>query len=234
MRISMKVVMIHGRNHKGSTYQIAQMVAKKLEAEVQEFFLPQDFGEFCTGCTQCFMKDEHKCPHFDQLNPITMAMDASDVIILTSPVYVYHVTGAMKAWLDHYGYRWMVHRPDEKMFHKQAVCITTAAGGGMKSTIRDMKDSMFYWGIAKIHTFGFAVRAISFEEITEKRRKKIDKETSRIANAIKKNGKVVPGIKTKLLFFIMSKVQKVGWNQADATYWREKGWTGSARPWKER
>lgn len=36
--------------------------------------------------------------------------------------------GSMKAFLDHYGYRWMVHRPEEKMFRKQAVCISTAAG----------------------------------------------------------------------------------------------------------
>lgn len=29
----MKVAMIHGRNHKGSTYQIAQILANKLEAD---------------------------------------------------------------------------------------------------------------------------------------------------------------------------------------------------------
>ncbi len=62
------------------------------------------------------------------------AMDEADVIILASPVYVYHSTGAMKAFLDHYGYRWMVHSPEESMFKKQGVCISTAAGAGMKST----------------------------------------------------------------------------------------------------
>ena len=55
--------------------------------------------------------------------PVTNAMDEADVIILASPVYVYHATGAMKAFLDHYGYRWMVHRPEESMFKKQGVCI---------------------------------------------------------------------------------------------------------------
>ena len=42
----------------------------------------------------------------------------ADLIILASPVYVYHVTGAMKALLDHYGYMWMAHRPEEAMFKK--------------------------------------------------------------------------------------------------------------------
>ncbi len=41
------------------------------------------------------------------------------LLFLASPVYVYHTTGAMKAFLDHYGYRWMVHSPEESMFKKQ-------------------------------------------------------------------------------------------------------------------
>ena len=39
----------------------------------------------------------------------------------TFTVYVYHATGSMKAFLDHYGYRWMVHCPEESMFKKQGV-----------------------------------------------------------------------------------------------------------------
>lgn len=50
------------------------------------------------------MKGEEKCPHYEKLDPITKAVDEADVLILTSPVYVYHCTGSMKAWLDHYGW----------------------------------------------------------------------------------------------------------------------------------
>ena len=130
----MKTVIIHGQSHNGSTYHIARMLTDKIGGEITEFFLPRDFGEFCCGCTRCFTESEKKCPHYKKLAPITQAIDEADVIILASPVYVYHATGAMKAFLDHYGWRWMVHRPEEKMFKKQGVCISTAAGGGMKST----------------------------------------------------------------------------------------------------
>ena len=92
------------------------MLSEKLEGEVTEFFLPRDFDSFCIGCTNCFERSETSCPHYEKLRPITKAMDDADVIILASPVYVYHATGAMKSFLDHYGYRWMVHRPEEKMF----------------------------------------------------------------------------------------------------------------------
>lgn len=149
----MRIVVLHGQSHKGSTYHLAKLFCDKLGGEVTEFFLPRDFGAFCVGCSQCFSKSEQLCPHADQLWPITEALDAADVIVLASPVYVYHVTGPMKALLDHYGYRWMVHRPQEGMFFKQAVCLSTAAGAGTRRTNQDLADSAFFWGIAKIHRY---------------------------------------------------------------------------------
>ncbi len=73
----------------------------------QGVFSAKRFGEFCIGCTQCFRKSETLCPHYEKINPLTEALDEADVLIFESPVYVYHVTGSMKAFLDHYGYRWM-------------------------------------------------------------------------------------------------------------------------------
>lgn len=229
----MKTVIIHGQSHKGSTYHLARMLTDKLEGEVKEFFLPRDFGEFCVGCTSCFMKSETMCPHYEKLRPLTEAMYEADVIVLASPVYVYHATGAMKAFLDHYGYRWMVHRPEGTMFKKQGVCISTAAGGGMKSTNKDMADSMFYWGVGKIYKYGLAVRATSWETIDEKTKDKIERKTTALATQLKANyGRVKPSLKTRGFFFIMSLMQKSGWNEADSLYWKEKGWTGKKRPWK--
>lgn len=153
----MKTVIIHGQNHNGSTCHIAKQLADKIGGETNEFFLPRDFGDFCCGCTQCFTKHETKCPHYERLSPITQAIDEANVIILASPVYVYHATGAMKAFLDHYGWRWMVHRPDERMFKKQGVCISTAAGAGTRSTNKDMADSLFFGECQRYTSTGSAL-----------------------------------------------------------------------------
>lgn len=209
------------------------MLAEKLKGETTEFFLPKDFGQFCAGCTSCFTVSETACPHYSQLEPITKAIDDADVIIMASPVYVFHATGAMKSFLDHYGYRWMAHRPEEKMFGKQAVVISTAAGMGMKSTNKDIADSMFYWGTGKIYKYGVAVAETSYDRVSDKRKQKIEKKISRLAAKIRnKQGKVKPGIKTKAMFSIMRMAQKNGWNKADADYWKEKGWLDKKRPWK--
>jgi len=228
----MKIVLIHGQNHKGSTYHIARQLTDKLGGNVTEFFLPRDLGEFCCGCTRCFLEGEDKCPHYQKLAPITEALDSADVIVLTSPVYVYHATGAMKALLDHYGYRWMPHRPEASMFRKQGVCISTAAGAGMKSTNKDMADSLSFWGVPKIYKFGIGVAAASWEQISDSKQKKIDNATSAIANSIiRHQGRVKPGLKTKMLFSIMRLFQKKGLNKLDHDHWNDRGWLGNKRPW---
>lgn len=231
----MKVLIISGTNHKGSTYSIGRIVAEKLtKAEnISEVFLPRDFDEFCCGCTNCFSKSADKCPHYAKLCPITEHIDDADVLILTSPVYVYHCSGQMKALLDHYGWRWMAHRPDERMFSKQAVVVATAAGAGMKSTMKDMADSCFFWGIPKTYKLGKAVRAIDWNSVSPKIKESINAKADSIAKKVlKRQGKVPVGIKTRAFFKIMSLIQRNGWCRADMDYWKEKGWTGSKRPWK--
>ena len=229
----MHTVIIHGQDHQGTTCHIARELARKLGGETTEFFLPRDFGAFCSGCNRCFAENEALCPHHDRLAPITAAMDAADVVVLSSPVYVFHVTGAMKAFLDHCGHRWMVHRPSGPMFRKQGVCICTAAGAGMRSTLKDMEHSMFFWGIARIYKYGIGVAAVKWDGVSERKRQAIDRATSRLARTIlRRDGRVRPGLKTRAFFLLMHWIHRKGLCAADARYWKEKGWTGSARPWK--
>ena len=71
----MKITIIHGQSHKGSTYHIAKILAKKLGGSVTEIFLPRDFSSFCLGCTSCFEKTETLCPHYKDLKTITEAIE---------------------------------------------------------------------------------------------------------------------------------------------------------------
>ena len=74
----MKIVMIHGQNHKGSTYNIGRKVAGKIgtEEEIVEFFLPKDLNHFCVGCYAC-IDDVTKCPFFEDKNKITSEINCS-------------------------------------------------------------------------------------------------------------------------------------------------------------
>ena len=105
----MKIVLIHGQNHKGSTYMIARELADKVKekihggAEIKEFFLPEDFDEPCRGCYSCFKNDLTNCPHYQKLEPVAEAVLEADLLILESPVYVYHASGQLMNFLDHFG-----------------------------------------------------------------------------------------------------------------------------------
>ena len=232
----MKIAVIYGSMRQGSTYNIARQFVDTLssdKSEVTEFFLPRDCPNFCRGCFKCF-DDNTKCPDYKYVNPITTAIDNAELIIFATPVYVYHASGAMKSFLDHLGYRWMVHKPSESMFKKQALVISTAAGGGCKSTNKDLLDNFFFWGVGKSYSYGANVFAISWNDVSEKNKLKIKKDVAKISNKIiKSKNKITPPLKTKGLFHGMKLLHKKGqFSENDKSYWNDRGWLNNIKPWK--
>lgn len=235
MGIIPKTVIINGQNHKGSTCIVARELAEKVGGEVTEFFLPRDFDKPCVGCRNCFRTDMSHCPHYEKLRPITEVMDEANLIILASPVYTYHATGQMMAFLDHYATRWIVHRPERKMFRKQGVAVCTAAGGGMKSTCKDMTDSLTFWGLAHVYRLGLGIQATKPADITPKKQDRIHRQTDRLAEKLRRNaGK--PGVTLRGRFWFtlirLMHRQSPDPENPDYAYWESRGWHGNARPWK--
>jgi multimeric flavodoxin WrbA len=208
--VKMKIAVIYGTQRKSTTYNVAQQFIAQLAGgdEVKEFFLPKDAPAFCRGCFLCF-DDFRKCPDYPVLQPIIEAMSEAELIILTSPVYVYHVTGQLKAFLDHFGFQWMPHQPNPAMFKKQALLIATAAGAGTRSTLKDMRDSMLFWGIARCYSFGRNVAAANWSGVSEKCKGAIAARVKSLSAKIKRDQKnLQPGLKVKALFYAMRFMQK--------------------------
>ena len=239
----MKTCVINGTMRKGSTYHITKMILDKLDAdlnnEVTEFFLPKDMPSFCAGCYQCIFKGEHLCPHISSVEKIHQAMVEADLIIITSPVYVFDVSGQLKALFDHFGYQWMSHRPNQAMFKKIGLSVVTAAGAGMKSTSKTIQTNMTWWGMMRTYSFNQAVMAASFGEIPAKVMVKIDKKTtdlaSKLSRSLRRKDGLQPSLKTKFLFNIM-KMAKKGhpeWNALDHQFWQNSGYFLSSKPWHD-
>ena len=140
-----------GRGKRSCTQGIAALLIKELrgDGEVFTFHLPRDMPHVCSGCYTCIAGRESCCPGAAALAPILDAIARSELLIFCVPTYVFHVPGQMKALLDHFSYRWMIHRPDLSMMRKQAVIVNTAGGGGMRRTVRELRDSLDYWGVAR-------------------------------------------------------------------------------------
>lgn len=232
----MKIVLIHGQSHQGSSCHIGRMIAEKIagEKEIAEFFLPRDLNHFCTGCYRC-IDDDSRCPYAVDKRAIMEQVEVADLLIFTTPTYCMRASAPMKAFIDLTFTYWMVHRPRACMFEKRAVVVSTAAGTGTASAIKDVATALEYWGVPQIEKYGIAVQASGWEAVSAKKKAKIEKDTDQIAAKLSWAGKPRVGMKTKLLFSMMRMMQKNNWGSspAEKEYWMEKGWLGKARPWKK-
>lgn len=233
---TMKIVMIHGQNRKGSTYHIGQLFAQKLspENDVTEFFLPRDLNCFCLGCYTCIEKEE-SCPFYSEKKIILDAMEEAELFIFTTPTYCMGPSAPLKALLDLFFDYWMVHRPKEWMFYKKALIVSTAAGSGTKLAIRLVEKSLTYWGIPYIKTYGTAVHAMNWESVKQDKKNKIFKDVERLSKKIRKVNTPKPGIKKRFLFNMMRKMHAAGWDSSpvEKEYWEKQGWLGKERPWRK-
>ena len=229
----MKIVMLNGQNHQGSTYHIGRKIADGIagENEITEFFFPRDLEHFCLGCYRC-IEDRAACPFWEEKQKIIAAIDAADVLIVTTPTYCMHVSAPLKAFIDLTFDYWMAHRPMESMFRKRAVIVSTAAGAGTKSAMKDVQDALVYLGVPKIVKYGLAAQAMRWEQVSEKKKARIDKATAKIARKLAAKRPRV-GIKTRFMFFLMGKMHKKGWNSSpvETEYWKERGWLDGKKPW---
>lgn len=231
----MRTVIVYGQNHKGSSYSIGRLLAGKVaqDHEIIEFFLPRDLNHFCLGCYNC-LKDEKKCPFYEEKNTIEAAIESAELLIFTTPTYCFRASAPMKSFIDLTFINWMAHRPKAHMFYKKAVVISTAAGAGTKKAMKDITTSLFYWGVPYVKTLGAIVQATTWKEVTADRKARIEKRISKMSEKLLKKEKVKAGIKTKFIFNIMRLNMLNQENSpmaADYSYWKNNGWLGKERPW---
>ncbi len=228
----MKIVVIHGQTHKGSTYHITKLLLDNLvnrfkddeDMEIVELYVNQI--KPCVGCFTCILKDETLCPHREQIETDIEVIEAADIVIGESPNYCMGMTGQLKTFFDHMAYRWMSHRPHPSMVKKIGVAISTTAGVGAGAVTKSIKQQLFWWGIPRIYRISECVAAMSWNDVKPEKKQKIEARVNKIARQIqKKFGKVKPGMKYRFLFRLMKMQQKNNtWNQVDKKHWEENGW----------
>lgn len=234
----MKVVMIHGQGHKGITYTMSHCVLENLKEEgieIKEFFLTKDGPGFCVGCNSCFLRGEETCSQAAKVQPIMQAMEWSDVIMLDTPNYCMDMSGAMKTLLDHFGYRWVTHRPHPSMFQKVGVTLSSSAGVSPNGTVKSLAKQLKWMCVSHVYMFPFVSKAMGLGDLTEEKKRKMEKKAQKIAKKVKKalDRKHV-GIRTKMQFLLFRGMQmgeKSAWNITDANWWKDQGWLEGKKPW---
>ena len=238
----MKIVSFCATEKKGVTYRLQEAFLEEFRdsAEITEFYFPKDCPAFCRGCAICVRKDPNLCREAEYIQKIDKAMREADLLVFSSPAYVFHTTGAMKAFLDHFAYRWMPHRPAVEMFGKRAVIITQCLGGGGKSAAKDIKDSLSWWGVSDIRVRSFKLMSeIEWDRLPDKKRSEMTGSVKALARklaSVDYSKRAHANIVTKSKFYVVRMLQTaLGKNHPeyiDFNYWKANGWIGKVRPWK--
>jgi len=233
-----KVVVINGSPRKGNTYAATQIFKNEMSArgnvEFAEFFLPQALPEFCSGCMLCLEKDEKSCPHSEYTLPILDEIIRADALIFTTPVYVLQTTGAVKAFLDHFAWMFIVHRARPEMFRKKAFVLSTTAGAGTRAAMKTIITNLKFWGVNRIYSFGFSLFESEIERMNSKRRAKVETKIKRRAKRFYRE--IALGKKRsaylfmRFMFYVrrgmLKKDEKTFSNEsADVKYWHEQNWS---------
>jgi len=229
----MNVTIIHGNMRHGSTWHSVKQICSHLESleplSVKEFSLPKDMPHFCNGCFSCFFNGENTCPHASSVSPIAEALRSADLIVLTSPVYAMDVSGQMKAMLDHLCYQWMSHRPDPIMFNKIGLTVSTTAGAGLSHATKTLRNSLTFWGLKRVHSYQCKAAAMRWEDVPEKTRQQIERDTARLAQKIHiaatKADRLRPTLLHTIFFWMMKgMMRKNDWNLRDKAHWEQQRW----------
>ena len=230
----MKTLIVYGTERKGSTYNVVQLFKDYLNiSDITEISLPKDMPCFCVGCNNCFMKGEEFCPHKEYVTPIKNALYDAELIILASPTYVLHVSAQMKAFIDHFAFQFMVHRPEQSMFRKKALVVSTVGATGMRPAIKYMVGCLNHWGISKVFTLG-AKTGADWENMTPEKKAKIQRKVKAIScKIISSNRK--SSLKTKMMFNLFRMIhKKFEFIAYDKEYWKKRGWLENSRPWNSK
>lgn len=235
----MNIAVIYGQSHKGVTYTMTRRVLDKLATEedkVQEFFLPKDGPNFCTGCCACFLRGEEHCPEAEKVQPIMRAIEDADVIMLATPNYCMEMSGAMKNLLDHFAYRWVTHRPHPSMFGKVGLVLSSSAGAPPVGTVKSLRRQLRWLCVPTVYTFPLVSSAMSAAELSEKKRREIDRKAATLARKLRRaSARRHVGLRTKLQFLLFRGMQKgeSAWNPIDRDWWVAQGWLTGKKPWDD-
>lgn len=221
----MRLVSINGSPHgaRGGTGRIAAWVIDACcagGAEATRYDLAEMKIERCLGCGRCMNTGD--CPIQDDVTSIHAAWRTADIVILSSPTHVFHVTDLMKSFIDRTaGY---YHRPPLEGTY--AAVVTSSAGMGETAVVRYLANCLEILGAAYVGSVGGTYRPptrLWDPELVEQRARRLGEELIacvREKRSFPLSDEVVA--QRRFLRELIQRNRRIF--RADYAYWKEHGW----------
>lgn len=236
MTEEMKVCVIHGSNRRGNTDKTIQILKEQLnmfgKISYTDIYLPKDMPHFCNGCFACLRTGEYageNCPHKEYTQPILNTLLSCDGIIFTSPSYALAESAQVKVLLDHFACTYINHRPNEEMFNKVALVVSTAAGAGTGRVISTISRNLLFWGVKRILKCKINMWAMNWSDMPEKKRinaeRLLKKKAKQFYKVTTNRLQIRSSFLRKILYLIFKNlIKSYDDSEPDKIYWKAKGW----------
>lgn len=229
-----KVLALVGSFRKqGNTARIVKIIESSMQALTARQNLPFQFETLylsdmdircCRGCRACFDHGEDACPLKDDVARIRSKIDAADLLLLASPVYVDDVSGLMKNLMDRLAY--LSHRP--ALTGKHAYILATVGGGNTGHTLRSIYVALLTWGCHMLGKAGFKMGALATDTELLQHQPITDRIAATLFDEITAGRNLNPSFISLMAFRIQQLVwQRESTESYDYAYWQEQGWLGS-------
>lgn len=70
------------------------------QAQVHDIDLTTQKINHCIGCYNCWIITPGKCIHQDDMSRVMNAFTSCDIVVFSSPLYIYNISGYLKVFLD--------------------------------------------------------------------------------------------------------------------------------------
>jgi multimeric flavodoxin WrbA len=234
----MKALVVQGSGRsRGNTARLDTLLEASLAAEaaaagvalqVERITLADADVRLCRGCRSCFDKGESTCPlRDDDVLSMKAKMQDADLLVLSGPVYVNDVSGAMKNWIDRLAF--LCHRP--AFAGKTAFLLATTGSTPARHALRTMQVALWTWGYRVAASATFAAGASTGDaELRSRYEGQLRRIAARLVREVRLRRSLRPGFLSLMVF----RIQQSGWRKAapdslDHAYWEGKGWLDTRR-----
>ena len=222
----MKIIAINGspHGHWGScSYLIKNMFdeCEKLGAQTEMIRLIKHKINFCLGCGQCM--SDGVCPQKDDVKMIQDKMREADGIVFASPVYVLHVTGLLKNFIDRC--LPMGHRPS--LHGKYAAAVSAYAGIGDIDLVADyMLNFLSGQGAYPVGKVCAYTLNIKVSEADQEKARQMGRDMVDAIGKQKKFDWEKRALSSKTFQELETFItERKDFAREDYKYWKDKGWT---------
>ena len=233
--VNMKVLAIISSHRKnGNTSKVISILKEEIDkislknnkkTKFEILFLSDYEIKQCQGCRTCYHIGIMACPLKDDMVELKTKIANSDTIVFASPVYLNHVSGSMKVFLDRLVH--LCHKPE--VYDKYAQIIITTHKSGIKNAIRTVYDACVAWGMHVLGGKGFPMEDSSISTIKGNYHKEIKEISKKLFQAHTNNFNLNPTL-PQLVAFNIHKYYRGNPEAAkewpeEYEFWKSRGWT---------